>query len=108
MALNETIYTALSTVVTNREAGAWTGSPTVNHVVIVPDFLSHFQGDNDDYVDDEYVNLEFFIAGDYRATITSAKTALKSAGLAIDEERYQEFDKDTKLHHYTLAVIGRV
>lgn len=106
MALSETIYTALSSM-TNREVGAWTGSPGVNHVVIVPDYMHHFPADNDDYVSEEYFNLEFYISGDYRAVVSTAKTALKAAGLVIDEERYQGFEPDTKQHHYTLTVIGR-
>ena len=107
MPVLETIDTALAPLKLKHGVGVTGSNPAVSHYVLVPDFEKGFEADNDDYITDEHVNIEFFIEGDYRAIITSAKALLRAADIVVLESRYVEYEKDTQKHHYTLAVFGR-
>lgn len=104
----ETIDAALTTLNLKHGVGLFIGSPTVDHYILVPDYERSFEADNDDYVTDEHVNIEFHLGEGYRATIASAKSLLKAAGIVVLESRYVEYEKESQKHHYTLAVFGRV
>ena len=104
----ETINTALTTLNLKHGVGLYAGNPTVDHYILVPDYERPFEADNDDLFVDEHVNIEFHLGDDYRATIASAKSLLKAAGIAVLESRYVEFEKEPQKHHYTLAAFGRI
>lgn len=57
-------------------------NPTVDHYVLVPDFERAFEADNDDYVVDEHVNIEFYLGDNYRNVIASAKLLLRAADIS--------------------------
>lgn len=82
-------------------------NPSVDHYVLVPDVERGFEADNDNLFVDEHVNIEFYLAGNFRTTITSAKSLLKTAGIVVLESRYVEYEQETQKHHTTLAVFGR-
>ena len=103
----ETIDTALAPLKLKHGVGTCTVNPTVDHYVLVPDFEKPFEADNGDYFVDEHVNIEFYLGGNYRNAVNSAKSLLKAAGIVVLESRYVEFETDTQKHHTTLAVFGR-
>ena len=103
----ETIDAALTILNLKHGVGLYLGSPTIDHYVLVPDYERAFEADNDDYVVDEHVNIEFYLGDNYRNVIASAKALLKAVGIVVLESRYVEYEKDTQKHHYTLAVFGR-
>ncbi|MEA4869899.1 MAG: hypothetical protein VB062_04595 [Christensenella sp.] len=110
MATIETIVTALSSLSLPHGTGIFSGEPSLNHYVIVPDFDSGIEADNVDQLIDEHLNIEFYISGDYRPTITTAKTKLFAAGICVTEGQYIEciaHSETIKQHHYALSVIGR-
>ena len=104
----ETIDTALAPLNLKHGVGICVVNPTVDHYVLVPDYERAFEADNDDYVVDEHVNIEFHLSGNYRSVIALAKALLKAVGIVVLESRYVEYEKDTQKHHYTLAVLGRI
>lgn len=108
MPVLEAIDAALAPLNLKHGVGVCLCDPMQDRYVLVPDYDRVFEADNDDYVVDEYVNIEFYLGGDYRVAITSAKSLLKAAGIVVVEGRYVVFEKETKKHHYTLAVFGRV
>jgi hypothetical protein len=103
----ETIDTALAPLKLKHGVGICVVNPSVDHYVLVPDYERAFEADNDDYVVDEHVNIEFHLSDNYRAVITSAKFLLKAAEITVLESRYVEYEKETQKHHTTLAVFGR-
>ena len=107
MPVLETIDAALTTLNLKHGVGLFIGSPTVDHYILVPDYERSFEADNDDYVTDEHVNIEFHLGDNYRAVIASAKALLRAVDIVVLESRYVEYEKDTQKHHYTLAVFGR-
>lgn len=104
----ESIDAALAPLKLKHGVGMFTGNPAVDHYVLVPDYEKPFEADNDDYFVDEHVNVEFHLGGNYRATIASAKSLLKAAGIPVLESRYVEYEQDAQKYHTTLAVFGRV
>ena len=103
----ETIDTALVPLNLKHGVGICVVNPTVDHYVLVPDYERAFEADNDDYVVDEHVNIEFHLGDNYRTVIASAKALLRAADLVVLESRYVEYEKDTQKHHTLLAVFGR-
>ena len=108
MPVLETIDAALAPLKLKHGVGMYAGSPSVEHYVLVPDYERSFEADNEDYIVDEHVNIEFHLGDTYRATVASAKALLKAADIVVVESRYVEYEKDAQKHHYTLAVFGRV
>lgn len=109
MAMLETIKTALSTLSLDHGknvVGYFDGSAALDHYVIVPDFDDSHEADNGDYIPFSYANIEFYIAGDYRSKVASARTLLTTAGISVLEGKYVEYDTDTDKHHYYLSVKG--
>ena len=104
----ETIDTALAPLNLKHGVGICVVNPSVDHYVLVPEYERAFEADNDDYIVDEHVNIEFHLSGNYRSVIASAKALLKAVGIVVLESRYVEYEKDTQKHHYTLAVLGRI
>ncbi|MEA4914567.1 MAG: hypothetical protein VB061_08350 [Christensenella sp.] len=107
MPVLEMIDAALAPLKLKHGVGICVVNPTVDHYVLVPDYERVFEADNDDYVVDEHVNIEFHLGDNYRALIASAKALLYAADIVVLESRYVEYDKETQKHHYTLAVFGR-
>ena len=107
MPVLETIDAALAPLKLKHGVGRFVGNPTDDHYILVPDYDRVFDADNDTYLTDEHVNIEFYLAGDYRVTVQSAKALLKAAGLFLQDGQYVAFEPDTKQHHYALPVIGR-
>jgi len=103
----DTILTALSAY--DPAIGEWQpppdGTTGDDHVVVVPVYDTAYEADDAELVVDEYIDCHFFKTGDFQSLKTTAKTALISAGLAIDEYRYIECDNEQ--HHFVLTVIGR-
>ena len=108
MPILETIDAALAPLNLKHGVGICVVNPTVDHYVLVPDFERAFEADNDDYVVDEHVNIEFYLGDNYRNVIASAKLLLRAADIVVLESRYVEYEKDAQKHHYTLAVLGRI
>ena len=108
MPVLETIDAALAPLKLKHGVGLYIGSPTVDHYVLVPDYERSFEADNEDYLLDEHVNIEFHLGGNYRTLIASAKALLKAADIVVLESRYVEYETDAQKHHTTLAVFGRV
>lgn len=104
----ETIDTALAPLNLKHGVGICVVNPTVDHYVLVPDYERAFEADNDDYIVDEHVNIEFHLGDNYRTVIASAKLLLKAADIVVLESRYVEYEKESQKHHYTLAVLGRI
>ena len=107
MPVLETIDAALAPLKLKHGVGICVVNPSVDHYVLVPDYERTFEADNDDYVVDEHVNIEFHLGDNYRAVIASAKSLLKAADIVVLESRYIEYEKETQKHHYLLAVSGR-
>ena len=107
MPVLETIDLALAPLKLKHGVGICVVNPTIDHYVLVPDYERAFEADNDDFVVDEYVNIEFHLSDNYRAVIASAKFLLKAAEITVLETRYVEYEKETQKHHTTLAVFGR-
>lgn len=107
MPVLETIDLALAPLKIKHGVGICVVNPTIDHYVLVPDFERAFEADNDDYVVDEHVNIEFHLGDNFRAMIASAKSLLRAADIVVLESRYVEYEKETQKHHYTLAVFGR-
>ena len=107
MPVLETIDAALAPLKLKHGVGNCVVNPSVDHYVLVPDYERSFEADNDDYVLDEHVNIEFHLGDNYRAVIASAKALLKEAQITVLESRYVEYEKETQKHHYLLAVFGR-
>lgn len=107
MPVLETIDAALTPLKLKHGVGVTGSNPAISHYVLVPDFESEFEADNEAYITNEHVNIEFYIVGDYRAIVASAKSLLRAADLAVLESRYVEYEKETQKHHYLLAVSGR-
>ncbi len=107
MPVLETIDAALAPLKLKHGVGVTGSNPVVSHYVLVPDFESEFEADNEAYFTNEHVNIEFYIEGDYRAIIQSAKSLLRAADIVVLESRYIEYEKETQKHHYLLAVFGR-
>jgi hypothetical protein len=104
----ETIDAALAPLALKHGVGVCAADPSADHYVLVPDYERSFEADNGDYFVDEHVNIEFYIGGDYRPAVRSAKTLLKAAGLFVLDGNYIGYETDTKRHHYALPVVGRV
>lgn len=104
----ETIDSALAPLNLKHGVGICVVNPTIDHYVLVPDYERAFEADNDDYIVDEHVNIEFHLGDNYRTVIASAKSLLRAADIVVLEGRYVEYEKDTQKHHYTLAVFGRI
>ena len=104
----ETIDAALAPLSLKHGVGVCEGSPKADHYVLVPDYDRAFEADNDALLTAEHVNVEFYLGGDYRTAVLSAKALLKSAGLFVLDGQYIGYETDTKKHHYALPVIGRV
>lgn len=107
MPVLETIDTALAPLKLKHGVGICVVNPTIDHYVLVPDYERAFEADNDDYVVDEHINIEFHLSDNYRAVIASAKALLKATQITVLESRYIEYEKETQKHHYLLAVFGR-
>ena len=107
MPVLETIDAALAPLKLKHGVGICTVNPSADHYVLVPDVERGFEADNDDLFVDEHVNIEFYLSGNYRTALSSAKSLLKAAGIVVLESRYVEFETDTQKHHTTLAVFGR-
>lgn len=103
----ETINTALAPLNLAHGTGAFTGSPSVDHYVLVPDFDTSMSADNTDYIQESHVNIEFYIAGEYRTIVANARAYLKAAGLSVMDGQYVEFEPETSKHHYFLSIIDR-
>jgi len=103
----ETIHAALSPLSLPHGEGVFNGSPSADHYVLIPDYDQSYEADNDDLFMDESVNIEFYIGGDYRPFVKSARAYLKANGLSVMDGQYVEYDEETKKHHYYLTVIGR-
>ena len=103
----ETIVAALAPLKLKHGVGSCTENPSIDAQGIVPDIERGFEADNDDLFVDEHVNIEFYLSGNYRTALSSAKSLLKAAGIVVLESRYVEFETDTQKHHTTLAVFGR-
>ena len=108
MPVLETIDAALAPLNLKHGVGVCTVSPAVDHYVLVPDYERGFEADNDDLYTDEHVNIEFYLGGNYRTALSSAKSLLKAAGITVLESRYVEYENETQKHHTALAVFGRV
>ena len=107
MPILETIDTALAPLNLKHGVGICVVNPIIDHYVLVPDYERAFEADNDDYVVDEHVNIEFHLSDNYRAVVASAKSLLRAADIVILENRYVEYEKETQKHHTLLAVFGR-
>lgn len=107
MSVLETIDLALAPLKLKHGVGNCLVNPTVDHYVLVPEFERGFEADNDDYVIDEHVNIEFHLGDNYRTVIASVKALLRAADIVVLESRYVEYEKDTQKHHTLLAVFGR-
>lgn len=107
MPVLEAIDVALAPLKLKHGVGLFLGDPACDHYTLVPDYERAFDADNDVYLTDEHINIEFYLGGDYRTVVRSAKTLLKSASLFVQDGQYVEFEKETKKHHYALPVIGR-
>ena len=110
MATLETMVSALNSIIT-CQTGAYNGDASLDHCVLVPVVDRPENADNKDYLMYNEVNAEFYISGDYRAKIASARTALQSAGLFVGIGQYVEYISGTtpalSKHHYFLPVTGR-
>lgn len=104
----ETIDAALAPLKLKHGVGTYAGNPATDHYVLVPDYEKPFEADNEEYILDEHVNIEFHLGGNYRTAVASAKSLLKTAGIAVLESRYVEYEPDAQKHHYLLAVFGRI
>lgn len=85
--------------------GEWPGDATGNHVSIIPLYDEAFEADNEDWVIDAYIDIHFFVAGDYQPARRSARKALNEAGVAVVDTRYIECLDNQ--HHFVLSVVGR-
>ncbi len=109
MDLIETIVSALAPLSLDHGknvVGYFDGGATLDHYVVVPDYDESVDADNDEYIAFSHANIEFYIAGDYRPKIASAKTYLKTAGIAVLESKYVEYDEAVKKHHHYISVNG--
>lgn len=107
MPVLETILIALSSLSVPAAIGMHAGSPKASHIVVVPDYESEFEADNDALYVDEHANLEIYVSGDHRPLVASVKAAIKAAGLVVGQGQYVEYDATNETHHYTLPVTGR-
>lgn len=103
MSVISRVLTALSAY--HPALGEWQGTTTDDHCTVSPVYDRSFEADDAELAVDEYVDCHFFKTGDFQPLKATAKTALISAGLSIDEYRYIEcVDKQ---HHFVLTIIGR-